>query len=553
MSFENLFYEHILLRGYDYYLEDRVIDFHLKGNKIEAVVSGYDDYNIIINLENNAVKSMYCDCPYAADGHNCKHMAAVLYTWENNEYEAYDDSDDSLDGLLESASQNQLKAFLTKVFSDDPKLYERFKIFVKDKLSDYDLRKYRQSFDKIISRYAYNDNYIAAYNVWDFSQKVAHFIENDVSILVDKGYCLEAYRIISSIIEQLGYLDIEDFDGELCLIADEVDSLCHRILDVADEKATDAIYNHIADCLHNGYEQDYLHDYILNIYINCFNQPKYLKDKLEYAKAQIAYAKQKNAEHKNWGYTYEIEKWTTVALNILDLSHASDDELYQFCKENWECFKVRHFLIDKCMNSHDYKHAIELLEESIQLDKNDHKDLIKDYRYKLKDLYKSLHYINDYKETLWYLLTEDDKGNLGCFKEYKSLYNEKEWINQRTLLFNSLDSFYKADLYVEEKMFDDLLDYVINDSHLDSLIKYQEHLEKLYPKELLDKYEKELNEMAESTTGRKAYQYWVSLLRKMITIEGGLQRASSIAKQWKIKYYNRRALKEELNKLFFCI
>ena len=30
---------------------------------------------------------MYCSCPYALDGRNCKHMAAVLYEWSENEAE----------------------------------------------------------------------------------------------------------------------------------------------------------------------------------------------------------------------------------------------------------------------------------------------------------------------------------------------------------------------------------------------------------------------------------------------------------------------------------
>lgn len=28
---------------------------------------------------------MSCSCPYALDGRNCKHMAAVLYEWSEND------------------------------------------------------------------------------------------------------------------------------------------------------------------------------------------------------------------------------------------------------------------------------------------------------------------------------------------------------------------------------------------------------------------------------------------------------------------------------------
>ena len=33
-------------------------------------------------LDGEDVIDMYCSCPYAADGRNCKHMAAVLFQFE---------------------------------------------------------------------------------------------------------------------------------------------------------------------------------------------------------------------------------------------------------------------------------------------------------------------------------------------------------------------------------------------------------------------------------------------------------------------------------------
>lgn len=55
-----------------------------------ATVCGTDDYEVLINLdgdrEKSNIKSMFCSCPYADSGANCKHMAAVLFEWENGDY-----------------------------------------------------------------------------------------------------------------------------------------------------------------------------------------------------------------------------------------------------------------------------------------------------------------------------------------------------------------------------------------------------------------------------------------------------------------------------------
>ena len=39
---------------------------------------------------------MYCSCPYAAGGNNCKHMAAVLYEWTAD---IMDEDEPELQGL----------------------------------------------------------------------------------------------------------------------------------------------------------------------------------------------------------------------------------------------------------------------------------------------------------------------------------------------------------------------------------------------------------------------------------------------------------------------
>lgn len=59
---------------------------------------------------------MYCTCPYAADGRNCKHMAAVLFQFEellsgkDVEIEVYDtEKDDSSPraGLFQSKQKEK--------------------------------------------------------------------------------------------------------------------------------------------------------------------------------------------------------------------------------------------------------------------------------------------------------------------------------------------------------------------------------------------------------------------------------------------------------------
>lgn len=66
---------HILDRGLDYYREDRVLEWSLSGDWLQATVFGYGgDYEVRVHMLDFG--QSHCDCPY--DDY-CKHMAAAVY------------------------------------------------------------------------------------------------------------------------------------------------------------------------------------------------------------------------------------------------------------------------------------------------------------------------------------------------------------------------------------------------------------------------------------------------------------------------------------------
>ena len=116
MEWETYFQKRILDRGYDYYFDDRVEDLRINSNRIKAVVNGTDFYHVEIKLNGNQIIGMSCDCPYALDGHNCKHMAAVLYEWQLRVTRPEIDSSQ----LVEDASEEDVRSFLIQVLDDNP-------------------------------------------------------------------------------------------------------------------------------------------------------------------------------------------------------------------------------------------------------------------------------------------------------------------------------------------------------------------------------------------------------------------------------------------------
>ena len=123
MEWENNFSKTVLNRGYNYYLDGYVEDISITKNKIKAVVYGTHHYHVDITLNGDDVEDMSCDCPYASDGSNCKHMVAVLFEWERR----VSHPEIGHSEIIDDASDKDIRSFLLQLFNENPELVERFK------------------------------------------------------------------------------------------------------------------------------------------------------------------------------------------------------------------------------------------------------------------------------------------------------------------------------------------------------------------------------------------------------------------------------------------
>src|SRR5690625_5176774 len=115
MSWYQAFAEQILSRGLDYYQRGLVNKIDIREDFIEASVYGSRVYEVKIKLEDGKITNMKCNCPYAYDGNNCKHMAAVLYGVDDAEPMHKEHSEEirgSIDGLIIGADVRVVRIFL---------------------------------------------------------------------------------------------------------------------------------------------------------------------------------------------------------------------------------------------------------------------------------------------------------------------------------------------------------------------------------------------------------------------------------------------------------
>ena len=567
---------HILERGYDYYCDGAVENIEIGRDDLRADVVGTEDYEVEISLNDGKVTDMYCSCPYAAGGNNCKHMAAVLYEWtadimdedepEDTDNEDMDDDADAesmdlfepavtvcdykkksaaVEKLVTSAERDIVQAFLVSVLAEDKKLLLRFRNMVNKCATKEDVEDYFEQIDEIADRYLGRDHFINYYQAYDFMLELEEIIDKDVRRMIDNGSHISAFHVMNHIFVLLGNVDMDDSGGETSMLAEQIYQLWLELLTKVNAQDKRKMFIWFTTHM-DGSVIDYLEEYIEQIIMEEFKEPEYEQDKLSFMEEMIEKAEKKDS---GWSRDYAVGKWTVTYLKTLEEKNAPEDQLEEICKKYWNNSGVRRYYIDRYFEKKEYDRVLQVLDESIELDKA-YRGQVLEYNQKKKEIYRLQGNKSAYIEQLWKLVLEQSAGDLDIYKELKAQYSEKEWLIKREELFKKLPANAHIDrLYKEEKLYDRLLAYVLKSSGLYAVQSYENVLKKEYPKQILSKYQDEVNKMASCTGNRKHYADLVALLRRMKQIKGGSEIVETIVEEWKIKYRNRPAMMDELSKL----
>ena len=160
IDFEHEFLDHILSRGYEYFINDTVSNVEINGNDVSAIVRGNQDYKVNLKIIDNFFAGGECTCPYYESNDYCKHMAAVLYylnenkLWKpNGQY--------NLQDIVDKVNQKDLRKFLYNNLINNTVLFNRFRLefinyFPKLSKKDYQ-RKIYQIIDMCSDRHGFID------------------------------------------------------------------------------------------------------------------------------------------------------------------------------------------------------------------------------------------------------------------------------------------------------------------------------------------------------------------------------------------------------------
>ncbi len=560
MDWKDYFPEHILERGYEYYENGRVQNVRITGDCVSAVVKGSENYNVEIDFDGTEIDpDMYCSCPHAEGGNNCKHMAAVLYEVEDQLWpdEANDseikvpdrktgrEKKDSISDTVHRADEELVRSFLTAILKKDENLALQFESLLNPAVSETDIEKYKKVLDKVLSRHGNRYGFLDWQEADSYCEEISSFLSQHVENLMDGRAYRTAFELSAYAFLQAAETEMDDSSGCLGELTEQISSIWEEIYEECDENTKAYLFDWCEKHC-NGSVIDYMEEYIESFYWNHFGDPIYLKRKLAFTDKKLS---DFDSKEKTAVSDYALSYLVRYRIQLMQDLDFDKGETEDFARQYWKLPEIREWMAAEKEKEGNTAAAIEIYEQSLKIDHN-LPGLVRKYAMKLKELYKTTGREDAYCSFLWDLELKYLPGDPDIYREMKSYYTPEEWLIRRETVYQELPKYAdRAPLYYEEGLYDRLLTCCLSAPGISVLRRYKKNLLKKYPDEVLNRFAGTVEEMAKRTGSRAHYRELVALLREIRQMPGGKEEIIRITGKWKELYRNRPAMMDELKKL----
>ncbi len=536
VKWKNYFSSIILQRGLDYYNCDAVdnLEYDEDDNMVSARVYGSEIYSVSITFVDNQsdIEDMDCDCPYAFDGNNCKHMAAVLFAFNENTKSFKSTSHknkNTLEKAINSLSEAQAKEMLLEYAKKDKSLQTRLILCGSNSISAEQKRIWECDLDNITASFGGRDGYIDYYSAYDYTDTVINYLQERTDLLIKNSLFEDASELVCMAYDEVESVEMDDSDGGLC----EFEAVCNdywqeiiKKTDITTKRKT-----------YKWFEKKYLSGNLMHIMFSCFEEKEFLEKDLLILDNEI--------ENCPEDHDYQLESLISYRCKIMQRLNIDDEEINKFRNKYRYLHGVRKQEAESYIYEGRYEEAIKLIKESKRLDKS--AGYISSWSEMLVALYQKTHNDTEYREELLFYVFNCSQNDLDYISMLKAVVSEKEWneLREKLLLSDTL-RWLRYDFLYSEKLYERLLNLLVSLKDISQMLKYEKELKKNFPIEFRDALLKLLDEKMDRSCERNQYRETADLLRRIKTYPDGDVLADKAAKSWAAKHYRRKAMIEEL-------
>ena len=554
-NWQRFFRTRILERGYGYARNDAVLSIKETKQGYRAVVSGSENYDVLIEVKNGKIVDMSCSCPYADSGNSCKHMAAVLFvlTGDVLDEEEYDDDyEDEFehDRYYEDRYGYDMYEDDSEHYIDEYDLQESINLLTlkeaRELLYEFSMNNHRlaekviSAAEKIESRHRLLCIFEHDTKYW--GKQLNTFLSADVTGHINRG---DAKFAVELLCELLKLMDEKKTDFDLS----EVIQRCFEMIISAIENSAEYLKSDmVVQCqkMINAFKNESLlklSDAFLKELRELDPRVKKLHE-LDHLIQQVS----KQSECPTViGISYQPVEAVLYRIDLMKELGYSREEIAAYKAE------MRHFSVIRCMEikealaENNASKALEIVAESRKLDRYD-KSLQKQYNQYAIEAYRMLNdEVNLIREMKNWVLHTPQFG-LDYIHELRHMMSPKEWDDfVPKLLKSDSAAGIRIELMIEAGMKDEVFAQI---QFYHQFLKYEDELKELDIHKAQERLIEFLENMAAQGSKRDEYRNLFYQLMKLGYYPGGHDEIYRIAQNWKIMYKKRPAMMEELSFAF---
>ena len=557
-DWKDLFQEHILARGEAYYFDGAVLELHKTEHGYHAVVEGTEDYEVDIEMKGGRVCEMYCSCPYAEDGNNCKHMAAVLFEIEEQNEEDIlteetcpDDQEQELEEIIERIPEEELRFFVKGIAAQNSEIRNTLMTRYAVKIDEKQMDLLKQGVGQLVWEYGDRSGYIDYRNALDFCWALENYLEEKGNTLIERKCYGQAFELTNYVFKTIGNIDIDDSDGGTAQVANACYDKWKEILENCSEEEKNEMFSWFMSHLSCDYVVDYMEDYMEDFLTHEFQNREMLEKMLKDLDKKIEMQTSSTDCGSTWSARYGYENNIIKRLEFMERLDLPAEEIREYRRQHWRFSAVRELEIQENLDNGNLGEAIRILQESKILDK-EYPGLVARYSEQLISIYETQTDKEAYKKELLYYVFECPQNNLVHIYKLKEVCTDKEWEDYREQILKRPKNYNILYPFMDkEGMYERMIECIKKETFIYNLDRYEKVLKDKFPEQVRDIYISYLHHEAERAGNRKRYRELIKYLKKIRRYPGGKEKASEIAENWRGMYYRRTAMMDEMRKAGF--
>ena len=545
MDWQKMFAPWILERGRNYWDDGCVESLYRDGNAVTAVVSGTEDYNVEIEMgRGGKIAYMSCTCPYAEDGNNCKHMAAVLFAMEDGKPQsAITRNDESFPKLpwqetLNQLSPEEMRQLLSELAQSDRGLQERITTLHGQPAPEVLEAAWESQLAEIPAEYTDRHGFIDYDHAYDFFMELDEFLGTRLPRLLEKEKVTEAFRLSCMVFETGMEQDTDDSDGGCSILAGSCEEAWRTLLNQANSQQEQEMYAWFTS--HTRVPAwDYGSEIVEEFLYHWEWSAPLLERNLQFLDAELA--REGNPE-------YRMEEMLNCRANTMAALGAEDAAIDRFWAQYRHLPFVREREINHVLDEKSYDDAIRLLRESKDLDKGDDFRVC-GYSQKLITIYQQTGQTEPLREELRFQIFNCVQRDLTYIKLYREIVPSGEWPGLLdTLLCHPTTRTLKYELLAFGEQYELLFLSIVQEGSFHRMRQYADILCQWSPEQVRDTYVRMLDGVMFRASDRNMYRETIGYLQRVQQFPDGAEAAKQLADSWRVQFRRRKAMLDELHK-----